>query len=99
MADKKKSLLLSRQHVDLLMITAKPSTEFSSFSNQAGTGIPKTLVIHQQAFIKNGAKRIRTADPLNAIEVLYQLSYSPLPRFLSCLENSRLVKTQKLQVA
>gem|GEM_PF-6793235 len=26
----------------------------------------------------NGAKRIRTADPLNAIEVLYQLSYSPL---------------------
>ncbi len=24
-----------------------------------------------------GAKRIRTADPLNAIEVLYQLSYSP----------------------
>ncbi len=26
----------------------------------------------------NGAKRIRTADPLNAIQVLYQLSYSPL---------------------
>ena len=25
-----------------------------------------------------GAKRIRTADPLNAIEVLYQLSYSPM---------------------
>ena len=25
----------------------------------------------------NGAKRIRTADPLNAIQVLYQLSYSP----------------------
>ncbi len=24
-----------------------------------------------------GAKRIRTADPLNAIEVLYQLSYNP----------------------
>lgn len=24
-----------------------------------------------------GAKRTRTADPLNAIEVLYQLSYSP----------------------
>ena len=24
-----------------------------------------------------GAKRIRTADPFNAIEVLYQLSYSP----------------------
>jgi hypothetical protein len=26
----------------------------------------------------NGAMRIRTADPLNAIEVLYQLSYSPV---------------------
>ncbi len=25
-----------------------------------------------------GAKRIRTADPFNAIEVLYQLSYNPL---------------------
>ena len=24
-----------------------------------------------------GAMRIRTADPLNAIEVLYQLSYNP----------------------
>ena len=28
--------------------------------------------------VSNGAKRTRTADPLNAIEVLYQLSYSPL---------------------
>jgi len=27
---------------------------------------------------EDGAKRIRTADPLNAIQVLYQLSYSPL---------------------
>lgn len=27
-----------------------------------------------------GAKRIRTADPFNAIEVLYQLSYSPVQR-------------------
>ncbi len=27
--------------------------------------------------LRYGAKRIRTADPLNAIEVLYQLSYSP----------------------
>ncbi len=26
---------------------------------------------------KNGAKRIRTADFLNAIEALYQLSYNP----------------------
>ena len=29
-----------------------------------------------------GAKRIRTADPLNAIEVLYQLSYNPVLRIL-----------------
>lgn len=34
-----------------------------------------------------GAKRIRTADPLNAIEVLYQLSYNPVQRFPSCLIN------------
>ncbi len=27
--------------------------------------------------LKNGAKRIRTADPLNAIEMRYQLRYSP----------------------
>lgn len=26
----------------------------------------------------NGAKRARTADPLHAMQVLYQLSYSPL---------------------
>ena len=29
-------------------------------------------------FPRYGAKRIRTADPLNAIEVLYQLSYNPV---------------------
>ncbi len=29
----------------------------------------------------HGAMRIRTADPLNAIEVLYQLSYNPLSAF------------------
>lgn len=29
---------------------------------------------------RDGAKRIRTADPFNAIEVLYQLSYSPVQR-------------------
>lgn len=29
-----------------------------------------------------GAKRTRTAGPLNAIEVLYQLSYSPVQRFI-----------------
>ena len=27
---------------------------------------------------KNGAKRIRTADPLHAMQVLYQLSYGPV---------------------
>jgi hypothetical protein len=26
----------------------------------------------------NGAKRVRTADPYNAIVVLYQLSYNPV---------------------
>ena len=26
----------------------------------------------------NGAKRTRTADPLHAMQVLYQLSYGPL---------------------
>ena len=30
-----------------------------------------------------GAKRIRTADPLHAMQVLYQLSYNPVHRFLS----------------
>ena len=33
-------------------------------------------------FFGYGAKRIRTADPLNAIEVLYQLSYNPVMRIL-----------------
>ena len=27
---------------------------------------------------KNGAKRTRTADPLHAMQVLYQLSYGPV---------------------
>ena len=31
---------------------------------------------------KNGAKRIRTADPLHAMQVLYQLSYGPIPTTL-----------------
>ena len=33
-------------------------------------------------YFSYGAKRIRTADPLNAIEVLYQLSYNPVQRIL-----------------
>ena len=28
--------------------------------------------------LKNGAKRTRTADPLHAMQVLYQLSYGPV---------------------
>ena len=31
----------------------------------------------------NGAKRIRTADPLHAMQVLYQLSYGPKSRNVS----------------
>ena len=31
---------------------------------------------------RNGAKRARTADPLHAMQVLYQLSYSPVQRNL-----------------
>jgi len=29
---------------------------------------------------KDGAKRTRTADPLHAMQVLYQLSYGPMIR-------------------
>ena len=43
----------------------------------------------------NGAKRARTADPYNAIVVLYQLSYSPflspfftIPRFTNICQVS-----------
>ena len=37
------------------------------------------LIANSQLFY--GAKRIRTADPYNAIVVLYQLSYNPLSVF------------------
>ncbi len=46
------------------------------------------------SIIFNGAKRIRTADPLNAIEVLYQLSYNPalayttIPYYFSRVKSS-----------
>jgi hypothetical protein len=36
---------------------------------------PQALSVND--FSTNGAKRIRTADPCNAIAVLYQLSYNP----------------------
>lgn len=39
----------------------------------------------------NGAKRTRTADPLNAIEVRYQLRYSPGLRIPSCLDKGEFV--------
>ena len=35
------------------------------------------LVFYLMCVFGYGAKRIRTADPLNAIEVRYQLRYSP----------------------
>ena len=43
--------------------------------------MPPTLqdwIIYFLEVPNNGAKRIRTADPLNAIEVRYQLRYNPL---------------------
>ena len=45
------------------------------------------LAIALDVHVKHGAKRIRTADPLNAIEVLYQLSYNPVQRFPLWLDN------------
>ena len=46
----------------------------------------------------NGAKRIRTADPLNAIEVLYQLSYSPTISvlYLPLQEELRQARNEKI---
>ena len=32
--------------------------------------------------LKNGAKETRTPDPLHAMQVLYQLSYGPMPRVI-----------------
>ena len=49
--------------------------------------VPMQLPIQQRSRKKapcgaerliNGAKRIRTADPLHAMQVLYQLSYGPI---------------------
>ncbi len=48
------------------------------------TGRPQSHLDQQkrppakQGAITNGAKRIRTADPLHAMQVLYQLSYGPI---------------------
>ena len=43
-----------------------------------------------------GAKRIRTADPLNAIEVLYQLSYNPVLRILRYRDNYTASSSQEV---
>ena len=37
----------------------------------------------------DGAKRTRTADPLHAMQVLYQLSYGPKPRNVSHINQSK----------
>ena len=37
----------------------------------------------------NGAKRTRTADPLHAMQVLYQLSYGPKSRNVSHINQSK----------
>ena len=39
--------------------------------------------------IPDGAKRTRTADPLHAMQVLYQLSYGPKSRNASHINQSR----------
>lgn len=41
----------------------------------------KKSLLQKQTFLKSGGKRIRTADPLHAMQVLYQLSYTPLDEF------------------
>jgi hypothetical protein len=53
----------------LIASTKKPQEFFKT---------PKSFT-HKKLFDSptNGAKRIRTADPCNAIAVLYQLSYNP----------------------
>ena len=50
------------------------------------------LYLYSIGLSNNGVKRIRTADPLNAIEVLYQLSYNPGSQSPSSLERDILVK-------
>jgi len=42
------------------------------------TKIPPDREAKRGKCFENGAKRIRTADPLHAMQVLYQLSYGPL---------------------
>ena len=49
-------------------------TRFKTFENDA-------LIPVIAKLLKNGAKRTRTADPLHAMQVLYQLSYGPMCAF------------------
>ena len=50
---------------------------FHRFALKSGLDKPlKSLSVSGYSF--NGAKRIRTADPLHAMQVLYQLSYGPM---------------------
>lgn len=46
----------------------------------SGTGLkkPPGREARQCKGFQNGAKRTRTADPLHAMQVLYQLSYGPI---------------------
>lgn len=45
----------------------------------------------------NGAKRTRTADPLHAMQVLYQLSYGPM--WLTPMPESLVVLPRKAYTA
>lgn len=60
-----------------------------SVSPRSGLGFHKPGLSLEQG-MGNGAKRTRTAGPLNAIEVLYQLSYSPTSFYYNDLSTSSL---------
>ena len=49
----------------------------NSFETQSKTFEDEVLTPFMPMLLKNGAKRTRTADPLHAMQVLYQLSYGP----------------------
>lgn len=50
---------------------------FSRFALKSGLDKPQSS-LSVTGYLINGAKRIRTADPLHAMQVLYQLSYGPI---------------------
>ncbi len=49
----------------------------------------------ERTFLKSGGKRIRTADPLHAMQVLYQLSYTPEFEFQCNTSQKRLSITKR----